>query len=64
MDPGKIEVRNVGINIVFIPVTKPNIERDQYWLAIYRFTIPIIAANIVSPSVILKSCIHPYCLMY
>ena len=30
MDPGKIEVRNVGINIVFIPVTKPNIERDQY----------------------------------
>ena len=32
IDPGNIDVRNVGIIIVFIPVTKPNIDRDTIWV--------------------------------
>lgn len=62
IEPGRIDVRNVGIRIVLMPVTIPNNILDQVWVVIDRSIIPMTAATIVSISVTLKVSIHPNCL--
>ncbi len=57
--PGRIEVRKIGIRIVFTPVTTPKRIREHIWLEIDKPVAPIRAAIIVNASVTRKVSLHP-----
>ena len=47
IDPGNTEVRYVGIIIVFMPTTIPNMILEKTWIPKFKLKIPINAAAIV-----------------